>query len=278
MIRLGEIQELVVTRKTDFGVYMAHESDLEDGILLPRKEVPDGVENGDSISVFVYKDSEDRFICTTVEPMITVGQIRLLKVVQVTKIGAFLSWGLLKDLFLPFKEQVGHVKEGQEVLVGLYVDKSERLCATMRLNKLLKVEAPQEVGDRVVGTIFSINPDYGVFIAVDDLYQALLPQKEVVKTYQIGDKITAKVTSKTQDGKLTLTLKEDGFTQMEADEEKLYQCLVEAGGFLPLTDKSDKEVINREVDLSKRAFKRSVGRLMKAGKITLTDKGIQIRL
>lgn len=278
MIRLGEIQELVVTRKTDFGVYMAHESDLEDGILLPRKEVPEGVENGDTIPVFVYKDSEDRFICTTVEPMITVGQIRLLKVVQITKIGAFLSWGLLKDLFLPFKEQVGHVKEGQDVLVGLYVDKSERLCATMRLNKLLKVEAPQEVGDRVVGTIFSINPDYGVFIAVDDMYQALLPQKEVVKTYKIGDKITAKVTSKTQDGKLTLTLKEDGFTQMEADEEKLYQCLVEAGGFLPLTDKSDKEVINREVDLSKRAFKRSVGRLMKSGKITLTDEGIQIRL
>ncbi len=278
MIRLGEIQELVVTRRTDFGVYMAHESNLEDSILLPRKEVPEGIENGDTISVFVYKDSEDRFICTTVEPMITVGQIRLLKVVQITKIGAFLSWGLLKDLFLPFKEQVGHVKEGQEVLVSLYVDKSERLCATMRLSKVLKVEAPQEVGDRVVGTIFSINPDYGVFIAVEDQYQALLPQKEVVKTYQLGDKITAKVASKTKDGKLTLTLKEDGFVQMEADEEKLYQCLVEAGGFLPLTDKSDKEIINREVDLSKRAFKRSVGRLMKAGKITLTDKGIQIRL
>jgi len=194
-----------------------------------------------------------------------------------TKIGAFLDWGLLKDLFLPFKEQIGRIKEGESYLVGLYIDKSDRLCATMKLSKLLSAESPFNEGDRVKATVFSMNRDYGLFVAVENKYHGLLPQKEVTKHYELGDEIHAKISKINSDGKLVLSLKEDGFVQMEADEHVVYDALIKNDGFLPLNDKSDKEVINKTLHLSKRAFKRSVGRLMKSRTIVQTDKGIELK-
>ena len=277
MIKLGEFQTLTMVRRTDFGVYLSDNPNEDpEGILLPNKEVPQDIETGQELEVFVYKDSEDRLICTTHIPKIVMGQITKLRVVQLTKIGAFLDWGLLKDLFLPFKEQIGRIKEGESYLVGLYIDKSNRLCATMKLSKLLLSESPYKEGDKVKAVIFSMNCDYGLFVAVENKYHGLLPQKEVTRDYEIGDEIEAKIGKVNSDGKLVLTLKEDGFVQMEADEQVVYDALIKEGGFLPLNDKTDKETINKELHLSKRAFKRSVGRLMKAGKIVQTDQGIEI--
>ncbi len=278
MIKLGEFQTLTMVRRTDFGIYLSDDP-IEDpeGILLPNKEVPENIETGNQVDVFVYKDSEDRLICTTHTPKISMGEIKKLRVVQLTKIGAFLDWGLLKDLFLPFKEQIGRIKEGESYLVGLYIDKSDRLCATMKLSKLLSAESPFNEGDRVKATVFSMNRDYGLFVAVENKYHGLLPQKEVTKHYELGDEIHAKISKINSDGKLVLSLKEDGFVQMEADEHVVYDALIKNDGFLPLNDKSDKEVINKTLHLSKRAFKRSVGRLMKSRTIVQTDKGIELK-
>ncbi len=278
MIKLGEFQTLTMVRRTDFGIYLSdNPTEDPEGILLPNKEVPEDIEQGDQLDVFIYKDSEDRLISTCHTPKITMGEIKKLRVVQLTKIGAFLDWGLLKDLFLPFKEQIGRLQEGESYLVGLYIDKSERLCATMKLSKLLSAESPYKEGDRVTSTIFSMNRDYGLFVAVEGKYHGMLPQKEVTKHYAIGDQIKAKIAKVNGDGKLVLTLKEDGFVQMEADEKVVYEALLNNGGFLPLNDKSDKDIINKELHLSKRAFKRSVGRLMKSGKIIQTEQGIEIK-
>ena len=164
MIKIGEFNQLTVIKKKDFGVYLGLSMDDESGVLLPKNEVPDEIDISDSLNVFVYKDSEDRLICTTKDPLIHMYDIKKLKVVQTTKIGAFLDWGLMKDLFLPFKEQMGKVKEGNSYLVGLYVDKSERLCATMRINKLLTNDHQYQQGDSVEGVVYNVHDDLGVFV------------------------------------------------------------------------------------------------------------------
>ena len=227
--------------------------------------------------MFVYKDSEDRFVCTTLKPGIVIGEFKRLKVAQITKIGALLQWGLMKDLFLPFKEQVGEVVEGESYLVGLYIDKSERLCATMKISKLLSLDHDLEQGVETSGIIYNVHKELGVFVAVESKYQGLLPMKEVTKRYHVGNEITFKIGRVREDGRLDLTLREGGFEQMEADEETLFNALTKNKGYLALNDNSPKEKINKELDMSKRAFKRALGRLMKADKAVQTEDGIHLK-
>ncbi|MDD4090008.1 MAG: S1-like domain-containing RNA-binding protein, partial [Tissierellia bacterium] len=157
MIKLGEMQELEVAKKVDIGIYLKSEDNEkpEDRVLLPKKQVPADTKIGDKIKVFVYRDSNDRIIATVKRPKITMGKIAPLKVVEMSRIGAFLNWGLEKDLFLPFKEQIGDIKLNGEYMVGLYIDKSDRLCATMNLFKVLRTDSPYKVNDNVKGTVFS---------------------------------------------------------------------------------------------------------------------------
>jgi len=278
MIKLGEKQTLIVSKKTDFGLYLQDPSDLErDAILLPLREVPKDAEVSDHLEVFVYKDSEDRFVCTTLEPFISIGEFKKLKVAQVTKIGAFLEWGLMKDLFLPFKEQVGEVVEGESYLVGLYVDKSERLAATMKIAKLLSNDHEIEVGTKTKGIIYNVHKEIGIFVAVEGKYQGLIPMKEVTKRYHVGSEIEFKVSRIRDDGRLDLTLGEGGFSQMDIDEQKLFDALSKNDGFLPINDGATKEKINKELNMSKRAFKRALGRLMKAGKVEQTSDGMKLK-
>lgn len=278
MIKLGEKQVLEVVKKTDFGFYMKdYESNDEEAILLPKNEAPSDTDVSDHIEVFVYKDSEDRLICTTKKPYIVIGELKKLKVVQVTKIGAFMDWGLMKDVLLPFKEQIGKVLEGESYLVGLYVDKSGRLCATMKISPLLSIDHEYEQGQSLSGIIYNVHQELGIFVAVEGKYPGLIPMKEVTKKYKVGDEINFNVARVQKDGKLDLTLREGGFSQMEADEKALYDALIDNGGFLPINDKSDKEVINKTLDMSKRAFKRSLGRLMKAGKAEQTSEGVKLK-
>ena len=158
MIELGKKQTLTVVKTVDFGIYLAEDknADAENRVLLPKKQVPEGTKTGDTLEVFIYKDSQDRLIATTREPKLQVGQTALLKVVQVTKIGAFLDWGLEKDLLLPYHEQTLRVREGEECLVALYVDKSSRLCATMKVYHYLSTRTPYVVGDTVKGRVYEI--------------------------------------------------------------------------------------------------------------------------
>lgn len=277
MIRLGEKQELIVVKKVDFGVYLAEEQEAESRVLLPRKQVPENTQVGDTIEVFVYKDSKDRIISTTETPKLMMDQLAVLKVVSVQKIGAFLDWGLEKDLFLPYKEQTGKLFEEDEVLVRLYIDKSSRLCASMKgIYDLLSKESTYEKGDVVQGRVYEFSNNFGAFLAVDDKYSARIPRHEDYSFLRIGDVVEARVTDVKPDGKLDLTLREKAHMQMDKDAEHVLEVLEEYAGVLPFNDKASPEIILREMKMSKGAFKRAVGRLYKERKIEITEKSIRL--
>lgn len=278
MIKLGEKQSLVVVKKVEFGVYLAESQSSEHRVLLPGKQVPEGIGTGDVLEVFIYRDSKDRLIATTQTPRLMMGQLAPLRVVSVQKIGAFLDWGLEKDLFLPYKEQEGRIREGDEVLVRLYIDKSSRLCASMKgLYELLSTNSPYEAGQTVQGRVYEFSDNFGAFVAVDDKYSGLVPRHEDHSALRIGDVIKARVTEVKPDGKLTLTLREKAYLQMEEDARRVLEVLEEYAGVLPFNDKASPEIILREMKMSKGAFKRAVGRLYKEHKIEITENDIRIR-
>ena len=275
MIELGKFQDLYIVKRKDFGVYVNDKKDADDGsILLPAKQVPKDARIGDRISCFVYKDSEDRPIATVHVPKITLGAIRPLRVKDVSSIGAFLDWGLEKDLFLPFKEQIGHIRPGREYLVSLYIDRSSRLCATMKIGKLLSTDHSYHAGDWVLGTIYNIHPDHGAFVAVEDQYLGRIPKQEIHEKLSVGDHLRMRITSVASDGKLNLSLHEKAYLQMDRDAKLVMDTIESYDGALPFNDKAKPVVIERELGLSKNAFKRAVGRLLKEGKITITPTGI----
>ncbi len=275
-IRLGEIQELEIVKKVEFGVYLAPSREQEqDRILLPLRQVPKGKEIGDRLSVFVYRDSEDRLISTVREPGLTLGQVAELTVVQVGKIGAFLDWGLEKDLLLPFKEQRGKVEQGKKVLVSLYIDKSDRLCATMNVYKNLRSDSPYQAGDKVTGRVYEISDNFGAFVAVDNIYSALIPAKELYGRAELGEDVNARVVKVLEDGRLSLSIRDKAYLQMSADAEAILRLLDSYEGSLPFNDKAAPEVIKHETGMSKSEFKRAVGRLLKEGKIEITEHSIR---
>lgn len=274
MINLGEKQTLKVVKKVEFGVYLADEEDKEERVLLPVKQVPEGTTVGDQIEVFVYRDSKDRIISTVKEPLLKMGEVARLKVVDVNKYGAFLDWGLEKDLFLPFKQQTVRVNPMDTPLVSLYIDKSGRLCATMNVYSDLSKESPYKKDDKVTGCVYQISREFGAFVAVDDKYSGLIPQKEFFGDIQIGDTITARVTSVKEDGKLDLSIREKAYLQIEEDAILVMQVIDSFDGVLPFTDKASPEVIKREMHMSKNEFKRAVGQLLKNHKIKITEKAI----
>lgn len=276
MIRLGEMQELVIVKKVEFGVYLAEEGgDEEEKVLLPAKQAPADAELGDKLTVFIYRDSSDRLIATTREAGLTLGKTALLKVAQVGKIGAFLDWGLEKELLLPYKEQTWRIREGEECLAALYIDKSDRLCATMKVYPYLQTDSPYKKDDRVTGRIYEISREFGAFVAVDDKYSGLIPVKEMFGEITEGDIITARVTGVKEDGKLDLSIREKAYIQIGADADKILAVIESFDGVLPFNDKASPETIKRELQMSKNEFKRAVGRLLKEGKITITDKSIK---
>lgn len=276
MIELGKIQTLTVQRVKEFGVYVGEEMDSEASVLLPKKQVPDGTKPGDEISVFIYKDSEDRLIATTGMPKLQVGEVAQLLVKDVAKIGAFLDMGLEKDLLLPFKEQTHKVRQGEKVLAALYVDKSQRLAATMKVYSHMRSDSPYKKDDQVTGTIYEINENLGAFVAVDNKYYGLIPKKELFENFREGDVVSARVTKVRDDGKLDLSPRQKAYLQMDEDSNRVMTVIEEQfGGVLPFTDKADPELIKKEFKLSKNAFKRAVGHLLKDGKIRITEKTIE---
>ncbi|MCD8014412.1 MAG: S1-like domain-containing RNA-binding protein [Lachnospiraceae bacterium] len=246
----------------------------QERVLLPKKEVPEGTAVGDRLQVFLYRDSKDRMIATRREPMLTVGKFGVLKVSEVAKIGAFLDWGLEKDLLLPFHEQTAKVRQGEECLVALYVDKSGRLCATMRVYPYLYRNSPYAMNDEVSGRVYELSENFGTFVAVDDKYSALIPRREGASGLKVGDRIRARVTGVKEDGKLDLSVRDKAYLQMDEDAEMVMGVIEEYAGVLPFDDRVDPEIIRREFGLSKNAFKRAVGRLMKQGRVEIRDRRI----
>lgn len=289
MIKLGEMQTLKIIKKVEFGVYLAEEDVQVPGsagrekmsgwqaekVLLPAKQVPRGAGPGDEIEVFIYRDSKDRLIATTSRPLITLGGVARLRVVQTGQIGAFLDWGLEKDLLLPFKEQKKKVKEGESCLVALYIDKSGRLCATMNVYRYLRQDSPYKRDDKVTGTVYEISDNFGAFVAVDDIYSGLIARKELYGDVQVGGTVTARVTEVKEDGRLNLSIREKAYLQIEKDAEKILQVIDSYDGALPFTDKASPETIKREMQMSKNEFKRAVGHLLKEKKISIGERAIR---
>ena len=274
----GKKQTLVMIKRVEFGIYLAETmKDAENKVLLPKKQVPADMEVGDPIDVFLYKDSNDRPIATVKEPKLTLGQTARLRVVSVEKVGAFLDWGLEKDLFLPYREQTTQVKAGDEVIAALYLDKSERLCATMKVYPYLQKESPYQKDDVVTGMIYEISHNFGAFVAVDDKYSALIPKKELYGELHVLQQISARVTGVKEDGKLDLGIRQKAHLQMSEDADKVLSLLREKKGFLPLHDKSSPEQIRETIGMSKNEFKRAIGHLYKEHLITLESDGIRLK-
>lgn len=276
MIEIGKWQTLKVVRSKDFGIYLADKENESEAILLPRKQVPEDLKAGGEIRVFVYLDSSDRPIATVNEPLITLGELAKLQVESVGNIGAFMNWGLEKDILMPFKEMVGKVKEGKEYLVYMYMDKSNRPCVTMRLYEHLSTDSPYKKGDTVEGYVYQLSDKFGAFVAVDNKFQGLIPKQELHQKLRIGDVVPVRVAEVRDDGKLTLSMQKLSYMQMEEDSEMVYQAILAFDGVLPFTDKASPAVIEREMGLSKNAFKRAVGRLLKEGRIEIREKSIAI--
>ena len=263
MLRIGEKQTLVVEKAVPMGVYLKEKEASEEAqgneehVLLPRTQVPEKAEVGDEVEVFLYKDSEDRPIATRKEPKLTLHEVGYLTVKDVGRIGAFLDWGLDKDLLLPFHEQPRdqRVQKGQSILCAVYLDKSGRLAATMNVYPWLSQDSPYHKGDEVHGTVYETSENFGRFVAVDDKYSGLIPKKELVRELKVGDKVTARVRQVRPDGQLDFTLREPGAAQLN----------------------TDAELIRSKMQMSKAQFKRAVGHLLKEGKISIEEDGIHAK-
>ena len=280
MIELGVKQKLYIDHKTDFGVYLSdtpERNGKSDCVLLPKKQVPQNAKIGDEVEVFVYRDSKDREIATTNMPKLQLGELAVLQVAQVNNIGGFMYWGLEKDLLLPYSEQVVKVQKGEKYLVGLYIDKSDRLCATMKVYDFLRTDSPYKKDDHVEGIIYETSDNFGVFVAVDNCYSALIPKREAFGRLKVGDRVSARVLKVREDGKLDLSVREKAFLQMDEDAALIMKRMEEYGGKLPFNDKADPELIKQEFGLSKNAFKRAVGRLLKEGRIKISEKNIEMK-
>lgn len=273
MIQLGKTQCLNVIKKTDFGVYLGTE---DDKVLLPKKQVPEDIEIGDALTVFIYKDSSDRLIATTNKPKVQLGGLARLKVCEVSNIGAFLDWGLEKNILLPYKEQTTHVNQGEEYLVALYIDRSNRLAATMKVSRYLTTTDKYVKDSAVSGTVIGIKPDHGIYVAIDDAYYGFITRNEMSDDIKIGDVVYGRVIKVREDGKLTISIHQKAYLQMDEDSVRIYDALVKNGGSLGFNDKADPEIIKKHFDMSKNAFKRAVGRLLKQGKVIIREDSIII--
>lgn len=278
MYNLGEMQDMIIKRIQKNGAYIGLEnSGRDDDILLPIREIDNDDKVGSKVRVFVYKDGENRPIATKITPKILLSEISHLEVKEITKIGAFLDWGLDKDLFLPFSEQTIQINRGRKYLVALYIDKSSRLCATMRIREYLKNDSNYKENDWVTGIVYNVVDDLGAFIAVDGKYEAMLPEYEAKGVIAVGEDIQARVSSVKDDGRINLTLKRMSYLEIDRDSEIVLTTLKENEGFLPYNDKSDPAIIRENFSMSKSSFKKAVGRLLKENKITFYKNGIKLK-
>ncbi len=276
MIHLGEHNTLRILRDTEPGLFLGDNEDNE--ILLPNRYVPESFEIGDEIEIFAYLDNEERPVATTDNPYIKKGNFALLRCNQVTKFGAFLDWGLVKELFCPFKEQAFKMKAGGWYLVYCYLDdETERLVASSKTNhfldnKVLTVEQFEEVD-----LIVSHPSDIGMNVIVNNTHQGLIFKDEIFKDISVGDKLKGIIKKIRPGNKLDISLTQIGYRNIEPNAEFILTELADNSGFLPLNDKSTPESIKEILQMSKKSFKKAIGSLYKARKIEIKDGGIYLK-
>ena len=288
----GRTQTLKIFRLTPYGAYVGlPDMDPDYAVLLPKKQVPEDAEAGSMITVFTYRDSEDRPVATTKKPLAEAGEFALLRVKAATKIGAFLDWGLEKDLFVPFKEQEEKLEAGREVMVYVYLDKADRLSATTRIYDHLN-PAPKGAfrkNDEVSAVVYRTQRDFGVFAAVlskeealeqgrayRELYYGLVPKEMVFTKYRVGDTFSGRVIRVREDGKLDLSTRKRAFEQLDADGEMILQKAMEYGGELPFSDSASPEIVKRELGMSRNAFKRALGHLYKEHRVEILERSVRV--
>lgn len=276
MVELGQYNRLRVIKNVDFGVYLSQDGDDQE-ILLPLKYVPENTDIGDYLNVFVYNDSENRIIATTLEPYATVGEFAYLTVVDVTEHGAFLDMGIAKDVFVPEKQQTEKMRLGREYVVYLYIDeKSNRIAATMKWNKFIfQDELDLAEGDEV-RIIVVRKTDLGYTVIVNDRYLGLVYQNDIFEPIAVGDRKQAFVKKIREENKLDISLRKQGFEALKESKDVIINYLNRNGGILPLGDKSSPDDIYSTLHLSKKAFKKLAGNLYKEGKIMISDFEIKL--
>lgn len=275
MLEIGKFNRLEVLREVDFGFYL--QSDKGD-ILIPRKYVPEGTKIGEIMNVFVYTDSEDRLIATTLDPIAVVGEFAAMKVKDVTNFGAFLDWGIEKDLLVPNSEQHRKLFVGQTTVVRLCLDqRTERVIGVGKLNPFLKKDLSTLQEGQAVNLMVYDETDLGFMVLIDDQYSGMLYENEVFEPLEIGDKKKGFIKKVRPDGKIDVRLFKEGMAGIEASKNTVLKKLKSSGGFLPYHDKSDSEAIIEAFQMSKKAFKKAVGGLYKEGKIQILDDGIQLK-
>ncbi|MFT6881085.1 MAG: putative RNA-binding protein (virulence factor B family) [Psychromonas sp.] len=276
MLNVGQQNILKVLRGTSVGFYLA--DDENNDVLLPHKYIPEGLSVGDDIDVFLYRDSEDRIIATTIEPLIKLNQFACLQVSAATGIGAFLNWGLEKDLFVPFREQNQKLREGDYTVIYLYLDKdTDRLVGSCRLNRHFEFEDIELKEGEQVDLLILDKTDLGFNVAVNHKYRGLIYENEIFQRIAWGDSTKGFVKAVREDGKIDISLQKQGYENInEPNARKVLETLQANGGELVLSDKSDSSEIQGTLEMSKKAFKRAIGSLYKQKLITIELEGIKL--
>lgn len=271
-LRMGQYNRLKVIKQLDFGIYL---DGYEDEILMPTQYVPADVEIGDFVDVFIYRDSEDRAIATSLEPYGTVGEFAYLTVNAATSLGVFMDWGLPKDLFVPFKQQRDNMVVGKSFLVFIHLDtQTDRIVASAKIERFLD----EDVSGLSEGMQVDLLPyeytDMGIKALINQRHLGVLYRDEVFKNIELGKTITGFIKKIREDQKIDLALVEQSYNRIESSKSDVYQQLQAANGFLPFNDKSDPAAIYRTFGMSKKDFKKTIGGLLKEGKISIKEDGI----
>lgn len=277
MLELGKKISLYVVKKTPIGLFLNEDPDeLLNSMTLSREEVEslEDIELGDQVEVYCFNGRDGKIVATLKAPIVSNGEVGHLEVVETNHFGAFLNWGYGKDILLPFAEQFKPAKAGHKLMVGIYTDKSGRLCATQKLRKVLSVEHELNEGDVVDGMIYDMADDIGAFVAINNKFFGLILSNEVMPNMKVGMKVTGRITKVREDGKLNMTINKRIDFQMDDDSTIIYRKLEDHGDFLAYNDKTDSETINKVFNMSKKAFKRAIGKLYKEKRIRIEDDGI----
>lgn len=275
MIELGKYNTLQIVKAVDFGLYLDGEERGE--ILLPNEYVPDGCFPDDYLKVFIYFDSEDRIIATTETPNIIVGEFAWMKVVSVSNVGAFLDWGLRKDLLVPFREQQEPMIEGRSYLVYAYVDKStDRIVASSRIDRFLDQTFPDYEPNQEVNLLVARKTDLGYSVIINNQHWGLIYDNEIFQTIKIGQRIKGYIKSVREDEKIDIVLQPLGYEKIEGLAGKILEKLKDYGGVSDLSDKSDPEDIYRVFGCSKKNYKKALGALFKNGLIQIKDNEVRL--
>ncbi len=275
MVEIGQFNRLKVMREVPFGVYL--DGGEAGGILLPRREVPEDTRIGDSLQVFIYLDSDDFLIASTRKPRALVGQFARLKVTDVNKVGAFLDWGMPKELFLPFAEQLRPLKPGEWVTVYLYIDNSERIAASARTERFLEKNPTDLKPGQLVELLVLRRTDLGYPVIIDHRYEGLLHHQDLFREIRPGQRLSGFIKQLLPDGKIDVMLDKPGYARVDPLAQQILDYLDTHGGHCPLGDKSDPDAIREMFGVSKKAYKMALGALMKAGQITQDETGVHRR-